>query len=351
MTKFKEKQMVNFDTLLEEEATLSHEIELIADKIDTYDTAVEAHEAPAVHKGRPFRGASLRPQDIGDANYSLEDENEENVNNNFDGGNRPQKRSGSGQDPAKKFKEQIERINLDIDRLGGLTMGWDNEDHQIFLKVRTKHKNNVDKIAFVNDCMTSLPFMGEFDITEHIEKFKKHMELEEMKKKITKEYRENKENEKKNMVEMIRQEDLKKEELAKQRVNQSKTKEEKEKTKEKLKEWKALKAAKQIVEEEKVKEIEVVKKKEVEVVDKVKKEAVQKRLQEYKEKKELDRIREKEREEYKKALQQRRLDKEELDRLKEKEDNLLKKNAELIAMKKRKEQEKIERMQKSNRKQ
>lgn len=352
LAKFKEKQMVNFDKLLEEENTLMHEIDLIAERMETYETALEAGDLVVGSKARGARATSVRAKNTSYQPSGAYDDEEEEKGYDYDAddfeseGIKHVSKAQPKQDLAKKFKEQIDKITFEMDKLGGAAMGWDAEDHQTFLKVRTKHKNNVDKIAFLNDCITSLPFLGEEQIEEHIEKFKRYLTLEEEKKKLTREYRENKENEKKNIIESIRQEDLRREEAKKNSTLLAKTKEERDKNKEKLKEWKAHKMARQAVEHEKVKELEVIKKKEREVVDKVKKEAVQKRVQEFKEKKELEKIREKEKEEYKKALQKRRLDKEEQERLKEREDNLIKRNIEKTLLAKKKEHDKAERMQK-----
>lgn len=69
-----------------------------------------------------------------------------------------------------------------MDILGGKTLGWDHEDHQTFLKIRTKHKNNIDKVAFLNDCITCLPYYGEEKIREHIKYFKEYLLAEDQKK-------------------------------------------------------------------------------------------------------------------------------------------------------------------------
>jgi len=352
MSRFKEKQMLNFDRLLEEEEALSHDIELINLKLETYEAPVEITELSLIPKSKPNRGTSIGKQGARQNQRQVatvrEDDDMENIETVQEVRNTRIDREPTGQELAKVLKEKIDKINVEIEKLGNVkNLGWENEDHQMFLKIRTKHKNNIDKIAFVNDCITSLPFYGEEDIQEHIQKFKKHLELEEEKKRLTKEYKENKENEKKNMIEMIKQEEMRKEEQERARMaNLIKNKEEKEKTKEKLKEWRASKIAKLAVEEEKVKEIDVAKRKEKELAEKARKEAAQKKVQEFKEKRELEKIREKEKEEYKKSLQKRRLDKEELERLKEKEEYLMKKNFEKIALKKKKEEEKAMKMKK-----
>ncbi len=347
MSKFKEKQMVNFDNILDEEATLSHEIDLITEKLEQYEAPIQITE-PLNIKARPARGVSshrrppaeslLQPVNVGD-----EEEKENGVYVTDVRANR----GVLSLDQGKVFKEQIDQINDEMDRLGANKgFGWDHEDHQTFLKIRTKHKNNMDKIAFVNDCITSFPFFGEVQIEEHIEKFKKYVELESKKKQLTQEYKENKENEKKNMIELLRQEEQKKEEQTRVKLAVlHKTQEEREKERQKLKEWRASKIARMEVAEDKIKQTDILKKKEKEVVSQVKKEETQKRIQEYKEKKELEKIREKEREEYKKSLQKRRLDKDEMERLKEREDYLMKKNFEKVALKKKAQQEKEARVQ------
>jgi len=188
LSRFKERQMVNFDRILEEEATLSREVDLITQKLETYETVGDVSDIPIPSKTRPFRGASLKQRET-ETNFQTADPQYEGEEDNTVrlGNAKTVRAGGAGRDLAKKFKEQIDKINSDIDKLGGASnFGWENDDHQTFLKLRTKHKNNVDKIVFLNDCITSLPFYGEEDIREHIEKFKKYIELEDEKKKDNK---------------------------------------------------------------------------------------------------------------------------------------------------------------------
>ena len=55
--------------------------------------------------------------------------------------------------------------------LGGKNCGWKEEEHNQFLRLRTKHKNNLYKIAFRSECMLILPYFSEEVIKEHIERF------------------------------------------------------------------------------------------------------------------------------------------------------------------------------------
>ena len=71
----------------------------------------------------------------------------------------------------ERIKKQIERINLREEQLGGKECGWSKDEQQQFLRLRTKHKNNILKIAFRSDCMLSFPYFSEDVVMEHIDRF------------------------------------------------------------------------------------------------------------------------------------------------------------------------------------
>ena len=357
ISRFKESQMVNFDKLIEEETQLYHEIMLINDKIDTYEAPSEYGTASKSSLGgtssiRSIRSTSARPYKLGNRDTKrtdLHELTEEDLEPHFDedesaGISKPEV---GIEKKMRKLKEEIDHIESEIIRIGGKNGGWDDEDHQTFLKIKTKHKGQIDKLNFLNDCITCLPFLGEEKIKEHIERHKLYNTLEEKKKELLAQYKECKDTQKQFIIEAIhKEEELKKEDEKKAKIIAIKMKEERDRVKEQIKEWKTKKLATQMVEKENRNLQQLEKKKEEEALLKMKKEEAQKKLEEYRAQKLAEKIRQKEREEYQKSLAKRQLTKEDLARIKEKEDEILKKKQDLIAMKKQKQMEKTEKIQK-----
>lgn len=65
---------------------------------------------------------------------------------------------------------------------GGVRCNWDADDHEMFLKIRSKHSNNITKLVFLNDCICSMPIFTEEQIKEHISKFMIYEQLSNQKK-------------------------------------------------------------------------------------------------------------------------------------------------------------------------
>ena len=198
------------------------------------------------------------------------------------------------------------------------------------MKIRAKHRNNITKIAFLNDCICSLPLQNEGNIREHIEKFKRYLDLDEKKKMLVIQYKEVKDMQKKILLDAINREDQKTKEKLKAKKDPKKEKEEREKIKDKIKNWKVNKVASTMVEKENDDHLQLEIKKGKEDKNLVQKDETLRKIQEYKEQKEMEKIRKKEKEEYEKSLQKRNLTQDEFIRIKEKEDELLKKKQDRI---------------------
>lgn len=354
ISKFKETQMINFDRLLEEETQLYHEIMLINDKIDMYEAPSEYSDFSKRSIGsgsiRSIRSASIKAYKLKDTTRRDIEEEDDTLDIQSDGEEIAEGATAKAEigveKKMKKLKAEIEHIDEELTRIGGKNGGWDDEDQQTFLKLKTKHKGQIDKLAFMNDCITCLPFLGEEKIKEHIERHKAFLTLEEKKKELMTQYKECKDTQKQFIIEAIhRDEELKKEDDQKAKIIAAKTKEERERVKEQIKEWKTKKIAKQQVEKENKNIQQIEKKKDQEEQYKAQREEAQKRLEEYRAQKLAEKIRQKEKEEYQKAVSKRHLTKEELARLKEKEDEILRKKQELLAIKKQKQLEKTEKIQ------
>lgn len=75
-------------------------------------------------------------------------------------------------DQGEQIKADIEKLEDRIQKLGGVqSCGWDPSDHKDFLRVRTKHKERVKTVAFMNEMRRAVPTADEETIKEHIEIF------------------------------------------------------------------------------------------------------------------------------------------------------------------------------------
>eukprot|EP01017_Pseudomicrothorax_dubius_P037939 TRINITY_DN561_c0_g4_i2.p1 TRINITY_DN561_c0_g4~~TRINITY_DN561_c0_g4_i2.p1 ORF type:complete len:332 (+),score=127.25 TRINITY_DN561_c0_g4_i2:105-1100(+) len=245
-----------------------------------------------------------------------------------------------------RLKAKIREVDEAVASNGGKNCGWTAEDHASFLRLRTKHGNNVRKQAFLNDALVNFGYMTEEDVRSHIERFTTWGTLEAEKKELLEEYSKLKEEKKAKQLALLKKE----EETKKTKVTEEKkkvvTKEEMEERKKKLEEWKRRKTATVEIEQEKRVKEELEKKKEREEKEKARKEALARQVAEYKEMKEIQKIKEAEREEFKRAVEKKPLGQGDLERLKMREDSLVRKKQETLAQRQAKDLEKKEREQK-----
>ena len=96
-------------------------------------------------------------------------------------------------DKGQEIKNEIEKLEYQIQKLGGVqSCGWDPADHKEFLRVKTKHKDRMKTVAFMNDMRGSVPTEDEDSIRQHIEVFEQVTEMIERKKQLMKEYKDQK---------------------------------------------------------------------------------------------------------------------------------------------------------------
>ena len=55
-----------------------------------------------------------------------------------------------------KIKEQLETLDLKLEKNGGINCGWVAADHKDFLRIRTKHSNKTGTVAFFNEMMRAV---------------------------------------------------------------------------------------------------------------------------------------------------------------------------------------------------
>lgn len=188
ISSFKERQMVNFDKLMEEETRLTKEIDTIVEKMDSFEKPSEIPQSKIA--AIPTRSAlkSLTTNHTNRNNQRVESLNSERERSQ-DEGQHVQARL-EFQKKVNKLKDSIMDIDKEINQFGGKGNGWSDEDHQTFLRIKTQHHDNLGTEDFKGDCMKALPYLNELEIEEHIEKHKIFCELDEQKKKLIAKYKE-----------------------------------------------------------------------------------------------------------------------------------------------------------------
>ena len=69
--------------------------------------------------------------------------------------------------------------------MGGIQCcGWDAADHKDFLRIKTKHKDKFETIAFMTELRRAIATVDEDEIKNHISQFKQMIKLVEKKKSL-----------------------------------------------------------------------------------------------------------------------------------------------------------------------
>ncbi|VTJ76364.1 Hypothetical predicted protein [Marmota monax] len=160
---FKEEQRLIYEELIKEEKTTNNELNAISRKIDLWALGNSETE-------KAFRAISSKV-------------------------------------PVDKvipstLPEEVVDFEKFLQQTGGRQGGWDDYDHQNFVKVRNKHKG---KPAFVEEVLEYLPGRTQDEVQQHENWYQKFLALEERKKEL----KEEEEKEKKQLKERQRQFKLK----------------------------------------------------------------------------------------------------------------------------------------------
>lgn len=119
---------------------------------------------------------------------------------------------------------------------GGHSGGWDDYDQQLFLKLKSKHKNHE---AFMRAAGSEIPGRSIDDVRQHDEWYSEYLILKESKKKAIQEWKYNKEAKKDDLLK-DNEDELEEEEKMKRRKEEQIEKEREERVKQ-LNEWKVQK--------------------------------------------------------------------------------------------------------------
>lgn len=117
---------------------------------------------------------------------------------------------------------------------GGHQGGWDDYDHQLFLTLKSKHKNQA---TFMREARTGIPGRSVDDVRHHDEWYTEYLILKESKKKAIQEWKQGKEADKK---ELLNDDDdeIEEEEERRRRKRDERIEKEREERLKHLNEWK-----------------------------------------------------------------------------------------------------------------
>ncbi|XP_072453305.1 coiled-coil domain-containing protein 112 [Notamacropus eugenii] len=184
---FKEEQRLVYEDLIKEEKITSNELSALERKIENWTLSNSGTE-------RPFKAPSSRvPLDTVMPN---------------------------------NLPEEVVEFEKFLQQAGGRQGGWDDYDHQCFLRVRNKHKG---KPSYMKEVLAYLPGRTEDEVQLHEKWYQKFLSLEERKKESIQKWKTKKQQEKKEMLmvkekseEALRTHELQREESPKQRDEERK---------------------------------------------------------------------------------------------------------------------------------
>ncbi|XP_039401564.1 coiled-coil domain-containing protein 112 isoform X5 [Mauremys reevesii] len=214
---FKEEQRLIYEELMKEEKTATNELSALQKKIDTWALGSSAIE-------RVFR-------------------------------------LPSGKVPVDKtlqnhLPEEVVEFERFLQQTGGRQGGWDDYDHQHFLKVWTKHKG---KPSYIEEALEYLSGRKKEDIQQHETWYQEFLILEERKKESIEKWKMKKQQEKQKILKQKQKSEkmLKTENLQQEAAQKQKAEKERKKQQAAVEAWKrhkeiefAMKQASRLKEEE-----------------------------------------------------------------------------------------------------
>ncbi|KAK6189025.1 hypothetical protein SNE40_005077 [Patella caerulea] len=103
----------------------------------------------------------------------------------------------SARDITKDLPPEVAAFQRFLQQTGGVRGGWDEYDHQTFLKFRQKYKG---RIVFLDQLPSAIPTKTETEIREHESWYQEYLFLQDNKKYAIKKWREKKEDEKEDVL-------------------------------------------------------------------------------------------------------------------------------------------------------
>ncbi|XP_055392511.1 coiled-coil domain-containing protein 112 isoform X2 [Bubalus kerabau] len=212
---FKEEQRLIYEELIKEEKTTNNELNAISRKIDTWALGNSETE-------KAFRAASSKVP-------------------------------GDKVTPSA-LPEEVVEFETFLQQTGGRQGGWDDYDHQNFVKMRSKHKG---KPAFMGEVLEHLPGRTQDEVQQHEKWYQKFLALEERKKESIQHWKTKKQQKKEEIFKLKEKDSIQVLSHNKQEDNQKQKEEQRKKQKLALEAWKkqrsiemSMKNASQLKEEE-----------------------------------------------------------------------------------------------------
>mmetsp|Transcript_31961 Transcript_31961/g.36347 ORF Transcript_31961/g.36347 Transcript_31961/m.36347 type:complete len:595 (+) Transcript_31961:106-1890(+) len=343
--KIESKRM--YADILEEETTLSREVELLAGRFEGWENEAKA---PKPLSGNISRRPLLKPGSSRVSTRGTPSKRASSVSSLRSTPNKvPENKENLDEmDRETEYRLKIKSVENQISQLGGVGCGWDNSDHSDFLKLRTMHKGRLT-IAFINACLTTIPNKLEDDIRQHFKTHEAYLHLNDEKKDLLKKYKEVK-LETKSRVQSKYLMTIEKQEEEAEKVERSKigikTKEQQEETRQQIKKWreeqKVAKEREIQVEEEKKQQREQARKERLER----ERERKRQQVEDFKIKKEVEQLRKKKDEQISKMQHRRAPSAHEKERIRMREEAAMLARKQKIEQKRREEIERQERNEK-----
>ncbi|NXV79286.1 CC112 protein, partial [Atlantisia rogersi] len=152
----------------------------------------------------------------------------------------PSARVSAGKTLENHLPEEVVEFERFLQRTGGWQGGWDDYDHQNFLKVRTKHKG---RLSYVDEALQYLCGRTKEDIEEHDKWYQEFLILHEKKKESIKKWKEKQLQEKGDLKEKEKSDKMLKEEwLQHEEARKQKAAEERKRQQAAIEAWKRQKA-------------------------------------------------------------------------------------------------------------
>ncbi|XP_061285916.1 coiled-coil domain-containing protein 112 isoform X5 [Bos javanicus] len=212
---FKEEQRLIYEELIKEEKTTNNELNAISRKIDTWALGNSETE-------KAFRAAlSKVPVD---------------------------------KVTPSALPEEVVEFETFLQQTGGRQGGWDDYDHQNFVKMRSKHKG---KPVFMGEVLEHLPGRTQDEVQQHEKWYQKFLALEERKKESIQHWKTKKQQKKEEIFKLKEKDSIQVLFHSKQEDNQKQKEEQRKKQKLAIEAWKtqrsiemSMKNASQLKEEE-----------------------------------------------------------------------------------------------------
>ncbi|XP_078690117.1 coiled-coil domain-containing protein 112-like [Branchiostoma floridae x Branchiostoma belcheri] len=205
---FKDQRRVDYEALLRDERTLTQEITALEKKIDAWA------QGPA--------GVAMETKGAKAKNLSLK--------NNV----------------MKDLPPEVAAFERFLAQTGGHQGGWDDYDHQAFLKTRSKFRG---KAAFLDEAVRACPGRTIGDVRQHESWYQEYTTLKERKKEAIANWRKKKESEKEELLQQA-DEDSSSDDEEMLTARSKQIEQEREEKKKRLNAWKVQKELQRAQEEE-----------------------------------------------------------------------------------------------------